>query len=86
VRLVKNNAWSESTTTWRNRPCCNHNIAGIVNDAKGDAWCDIDVSTVVRGEGIYTFAVGGELTMPSKEKDAAKAARLLIEEITPATE
>ena len=81
VRLVKDNSWHEATTTWSNRPCRNHNTAGIVNGARGGDWCDIDVSTLLRGEGTYTFAVGGDLTIPSKEGDPEKAAKLLVETI-----
>jgi len=50
------NEWSESAVTWNSRPGQGAALAatGAVGE---DAWVEVDVSSVVRSAGTYTFAI-----------------------------
>jgi hypothetical protein len=55
---VSDTGWSESTMTWNTRPALGAFVANL-GAAALNAWVEIDVSSIVTGNGTYSFAVTG---------------------------
>ena len=50
------NGWNESTITYANAPAPDRTL-GAFPDASHNTWTELDVSSVVTGNGTYTFAI-----------------------------
>ena len=55
---VSDTGWSEGTMTWNTRPVLGSFVANLGAAALA-AWVEIDVSSIVTGNGTYSFAVTG---------------------------
>lgn len=55
VHTVTNTAWSASTLTFRNRPAPGAVVGDVARGAISTRW--VDVSSVVKGPGVYAFAL-----------------------------
>jgi hypothetical protein len=51
------NAWSENTITWNDRPELTGGPYGSVERIAEDSWVDVDISEAVTGDGTYTFVL-----------------------------
>jgi hypothetical protein len=51
------NTWSESSITWGNRPVRNTTIISDLGATSPGTWVELDVSSVVKGNGTYTFVL-----------------------------
>jgi chitodextrinase len=86
VRGVTNNSWSESSLNYRTAPPAAQQVAGSSGRLTGSAWTSIDVSSLVSGNGTYSFALesssSSSIVLASKERGSATAAQLVITEAT----
>jgi len=78
--------WSESAVTWNAQPGKGAAL-GATGAVAEDAWVDVDVSSVVRGAGTYTFAIvptsDDGLDIDSRETGAAP--KLVVRTLQPPT-
>lgn len=49
--------WSAETITWNNRPVYGEDALDNADQVKAETWVEYDVTPVVTGSGIYTFAL-----------------------------
>ena len=86
VRGVTNNSWSESSLNYRTAPPAAQQVAGSSGRLTASAWTSIDVSSLVSGNGTYSFALesssSSSIVLASKERGSATAAQLVITEAT----
>lgn len=77
-----NTTWAESEVTWNTRPAVDAEVSNQA-EAPADAWLEYDVTSVVAGDGSYTFALIAEdtdgLDVASRESDANQP-ELVIEQ------
>ena len=77
---LANSGWTESTMTWNNKPSL---LTGTV-DNKGalatNAWVEYDVTTLLNGNGIYTFALIADSTDGAEfsSREGAVPAQLVV--------
>lgn len=57
VQRVASTTWSETATTWSNRPAVGAVVAPARGAAAAGAWINFDVTTAVRSGGTLSFAV-----------------------------
>lgn len=60
VHQVNDNGWDESVITYENAPAIGDVIATYADGVQRGQWISIDVSSVVTGNGLYTFALTTE--------------------------
>lgn len=77
---VVSQAWSETGVTWNTRPALGALVQNIGNVAAG-AWLEVDVSSVVRGNGTYSFALAPRSTdgLTFDSREGANKPTLLLE-------
>jgi hypothetical protein len=56
------NSWSEDTITWNTRPSYDPTEIDDQGAVAANAWIEYDVSTVVKGNGAYSFVLAGSST------------------------
>lgn len=54
-KAVSNTSWSETGTTWNNRPALDGATLGTLGSVVKDTWYEIDVTSVVTGNGTFSF-------------------------------
>ncbi len=54
---VLNNSWSESTVNWENAPTAEKNIIAALGAVTANKWYEVDISSLIRGNGIYSLLV-----------------------------
>ncbi|MFI2349602.1 DNRLRE domain-containing protein [Streptomyces sp. NPDC019443] len=59
-RAMTNTTWSETGTTWNNKPAINGATLGSLGSVTKDTWYEIDVTSLVTGNG--TFSIGATST------------------------
>lgn len=83
VRSVASDGWSEETLTEESSPLPSNRIIAASGALAQGAWAAADVSSVVTGDGTYSFALttttGAQLRFATKEDGAATAPQLEIE-------
>ena len=52
---VASNTWSESLITWNNAPALSGSPFAVVNNISTGTWIEIDVTSLVTGDGTYSF-------------------------------
>ena len=67
---ITSNSWSQATNTWANAPAVDGVKVGDPGLVPELAWLEIDVTAVVTGNGVYSFATLP--TSPDAEKYSAK--------------
>jgi PKD repeat protein len=55
--LVANNSWSESSITWNTKPAASGAALASVGPVSVGSWAEFDVSSVVTGDGTYSFVL-----------------------------
>jgi hypothetical protein len=51
------NEWAESTIAWANRPPRDSTMIGEGGKIQSTSWVEYDVTTIVKGEGVYSFVL-----------------------------
>jgi len=81
VRRV-GNTWRESSLTWRRRPHMLHAATTYARRVREGTWVSIDVSSLVRGRGVYSFEVAARtrttVSFASREADSARQTRRVL--------
>ncbi|WP_432974133.1 CBM96 family carbohydrate-binding protein [Dactylosporangium sp. CA-233914] len=54
-RLMSNTTWSESAATWNNQPAIDGVTVGSLGSVAKGTWYEIDVTSVVTGNGAFSF-------------------------------
>ncbi|MGW7405935.1 CBM96 family carbohydrate-binding protein [Streptomyces sp. NPDC054833] len=62
-KAMTNTMWSETGTTWNNKPAVDGNTLGTLGSVVRDTWYEIDVTSLVTGNG--TFSIGA--TSPNND-------------------
>jgi chitodextrinase len=75
-------SWNESTLTYSNAPEISPTVVSSSGSLTGYTWVSVDVSSVVRGNGVYSLALTGPaaLRLASREHWRHAGAQLLLEE------
>ena len=55
--LVPINTWSEASLTWSNKPAPSGGPIDTLGAVAANTWVELDVSSVVTGNGTYSFAL-----------------------------
>ena len=61
VHAVADDAWTETGIVWSNRPAPGAVVADI-GAVKNGSWIELDVSSLVTGDGTYSLAIVGAVT------------------------
>ena len=89
VHAVSDNSWDEATITYDNAPSESAGPVASSPAPEANQWVDVDVSTLVTGEGDVSFVVDTTSAEPedlaSKESDPDHAPRLVLETAAAAT-
>ncbi|MFP3463819.1 alkaline phosphatase family protein [Arthrobacter globiformis] len=56
-RRVQNTTWAENTITWSNAPAADSTVIASVGTATINTFVDVDVFSVVKGDGTYSFRI-----------------------------
>ena len=79
---VADNSWTESTVNWNNAPVADTNILGTFGAVAANNWYEVDVSSLVTGDGTYSLRVNSTSTdgasYSSKEGAAGQAPQLVL--------
>ena len=59
---ASNNGWSESTITWNNAPSADPTLIASLGSVTNGTWYEIDVASVVTGNGVYSFRINSTST------------------------
>ncbi|MDG4826370.1 DNRLRE domain-containing protein [Asanoa sp. WMMD1127] len=54
-RAMSNTTWSETGTTWNNQPAIDGASVGSIGGVTANGWYELDVTSVVRGNGTFSF-------------------------------
>jgi IPT/TIG domain len=78
--------WIESAVTWNNAPPVSGPILDQAGPATLNAWVDLDVGSVVTGNGSYSFGLASDLTNIAgySSKEGIRPPRLVIQQRLPA--
>jgi hypothetical protein len=57
-----NNTWAESSIIWNNRPGATGPVLGNLGKVNDKVWVEYDVTSVVTGNGSYSFVLVGDST------------------------
>ena len=72
--------WDENTITWENAPSLTTGKVADIQPSEVGTWVEVDVSSIVRGDGVYSFALVNQhsdaLVFASRE--SSKAPQLVI--------
>jgi hypothetical protein len=85
LHMVSDNSWTETGITWQTRP----EIGAMIDDvggASGGTWIAYDVTSVVTGNGTYSFALipdsSDGIDLSSREGPAAQRPQLVIDGVS----
>lgn len=73
VHVVNDTTWDEMTLTWNNAPTVGSSI-DTVSNLSADTWYEWDVSSVVTGDGTYSFAVSSLVDATSRKISTKESA------------
>ncbi len=62
-KTITSNTWSETGTTWNNQPAIDGTTVGSLGSITKSTWYEVDVTSVVKGNGTFSFAA----TSPSSD-------------------
>ena len=83
VRGVADNSWQESTLTYRNSPRVSASVTALSGPFAASTWLSLDVTSLVSGNGTYSFALMDESTnwfsLATRERGQTTAPQLVIE-------
>jgi hypothetical protein len=65
VFQAASNSWDEGTITWNNAPGTSGGSLDFVNVTTG--WTDFDVTSLVTGDGTYSFVLKGDANNGSRD-------------------
>ena len=75
LHRVADNAWSESTVTWKNAPAGDTAVIGSLGVVTTGTWSEVDLTSLVTGDGVYSLRItspsSDEAVYSSKEGTAA---------------
>jgi len=85
VRAVADNGWSESSITYANAPSLDANVAGSSGAANAGAWTEVDVTGLVQGDGLVSFALttSGSTALSLGSRESGSTAPQLVIETLP---
>jgi hypothetical protein len=79
---VADNAWAESSVTWNTAPVAGSNLLASLGPVTKDTWYEIDLTSLINTDGIYTFRVSTASNdgadYASKEGEAGLAPQLIV--------
>ncbi len=79
---VADNSWGETSVTWNTAPAADPTAVASLGRVDSGTWVEIDVSTLVTGEGIYSLEIGSPSknlsAYDSKEGTAGFAPQLVV--------
>jgi hypothetical protein len=82
VRNVPDTTWGERTITYANAPSPSSTITGLSGGFTSKHWVSVDVSSLVQGNGTYTFALttttSTSMSLYSRETGSTTAPQLSI--------
>ena len=82
ARTVSNNTWSETGITYGNAPAIGASLGASAASFTAGTWISMDVSSVVKGAGTYSFALAsagsGMIDLASRESGSATAPQLVL--------
>ncbi|SNT63708.1 Calcineurin-like phosphoesterase [Asanoa hainanensis] len=61
-RAMSNTTWSETGTTWNNQPAIDGTTVGSIGSVTANGWYEVDVTSVVRGNGTFSFGATSSST------------------------
>ncbi|MEV4537609.1 DNRLRE domain-containing protein [Asanoa sp. NPDC049518] len=61
-RAMSNTTWSETGTTWNNQPAIDGTSVGSIGSVTADGWYEVDVTSVVKGNGTFSFGATSSST------------------------
>lgn len=88
LHAVADNTWTESGLTYANRPAVGGLIGSAVNFT-GNTWTSVDVSSVVKSAGTFSFEMNATSTSPKKyssRESGANAPQLVLETSAPVSQ
>jgi hypothetical protein len=89
VRVTSSTTWGEKTITYKNRPGYGSTSLGSTGAVASGRWYGVDVSSVVTGDGTYSFtlvAAGStQFTLASREAGASIRPQLVVTPAVAAT-
>ena len=80
VYASASNSWSETSLNWNNQPGSTGSSVDFVNVTTG--WTDFDVTSLVSGNGTYTFVLKGDANASGRNFDSDSAANPAELEVT----
>jgi parallel beta-helix repeat protein len=77
---VDDDSWGEDTITYANRPALGVEIGATTASVSAGSWIEVDVSSVVQGDGVYTLAVVSSDTTALKldSREGTNAPELVV--------
>ncbi len=77
---IADNSWSDATLNWNNAPAPVGTLAGDPGVVTSGVWLELDVTSIVTGNGTYSFASAPTSTNSEKfsSKEAANPPQLVI--------
>jgi len=61
-RAMSNTTWSETGTTWNNQPAIDGASVGAIGSVTANGWYEVDVTSVVKGNGTFSFGATSSST------------------------
>lgn len=86
-RAVSDTTWSETGTTWNNQPALDGASVGSIGAVTADGWYELDVTSVVTGNGTFSFGATSTSTDGAyydTRESGADAPQLVVESGTTA--
>lgn len=82
AKIVSDDSWSETGITYNNAPIAGNSIASSIASFASGTWITLDVTSYIKGEGIYSIRLGTPNTaiidFASREAGSATAPRLVL--------
>lgn len=85
VRAVADNSWAEASITYANAPPFDSAIAGSSGAATAGSWTEVDVTALVQGDGLVSFALttSGSTALSLGSRESGSTAPELVIETAP---
>ncbi len=77
---VTDNSWIESGVTWNNAPAASATLIGSLGSVSSGSWYEVDVSSVISGDGMYSFRTKSTSSNGAdySSKEGANAPQLVV--------
>jgi hypothetical protein len=58
---VSDDSWQEETISWNNAPAADTNLLATLGSVSINTWVEVDVTSVVTGDGTYSFRISDSM-------------------------